>query len=68
MNQLPVMEIIMPQQPTGNVPAFLAKLWKMVENQDTGKTDTCIVNPSLALAGYCSSPIIPRKTLLTLSV
>jgi len=35
MNQLPVMEIIMPQQPTGNVPAFLAKLWKMVDNPET---------------------------------
>ena len=29
------MEIIMPQQPTGNVPAFLAKLWKMVDNPET---------------------------------
>merc|ERR1719452_119457 len=35
MSQLPVMEIIMPQQPTGNVPAFLAKLWKMVDNPET---------------------------------
>ena len=34
---LPVMEIIMPQQPGGNVPAFLAKLWKMVDNPDTGE-------------------------------
>ena len=25
----------MPQQPTGNVPAFLAKLWKMVDNPET---------------------------------
>jgi len=25
----------MPQQPGGNVPAFLAKLWKMVDNPDT---------------------------------
>jgi len=33
---LPVMEIIMPQQSGGNVPAFLAKLWKMVDNPDTG--------------------------------
>ena len=33
---LPVMEIIMPQQASGNVPAFLAKLWKMVDNPDTG--------------------------------
>ena len=33
---LPVMEIIMPQQTGGNVPAFLAKLWKMVDNPDTG--------------------------------
>jgi len=32
---LPVMEIIMPQQATGNVPAFLAKLWKMVDNPET---------------------------------
>ena len=35
MNNLPVMEIIMPQNPTGNVPAFLAKLWKMVDNPET---------------------------------
>ena len=64
---MPLVEIIVPSIPN-NVPAFLAKLWKMVENQDTGKTDTCIVNPSLALAGHCPSPIITRKTLLTLSV
>ena len=35
---LPVMEIIMPQQALGNVPAFLAKLWKMVDNPETGET------------------------------
>jgi len=29
------MEIIVPPQATGNVPAFLAKLWKMVDNPDT---------------------------------
>ena len=33
---LPEMEIIMPQQSLGNVPAFLAKLWKMVDNPETG--------------------------------
>ena len=33
---LPEMEIIMPQQALGNVPAFLAKLWKMVDNPETG--------------------------------
>jgi len=32
---LPEMEIIMPQQALGNVPAFLAKLWKMVDNPET---------------------------------
>jgi len=32
---LPEMEIIMPQQSLGNVPAFLAKLWKMVDNPET---------------------------------
>eukprot|EP00092_Neocalanus_flemingeri_P022341 GFUD01024230.1.p1 GENE.GFUD01024230.1~~GFUD01024230.1.p1 ORF type:complete len:448 (+),score=132.43 GFUD01024230.1:47-1345(+) len=32
---MPVVEIIMPQQSGGNVPAFLAKLWKMVDNPDT---------------------------------
>jgi len=32
---MPVMEIIMPQQSSGNVPAFLAKLWKMVDNPET---------------------------------
>jgi hypothetical protein len=35
MQQQPVVEIIMPQQPSGNVPAFLAKLWKMVDNPET---------------------------------
>ena len=38
---LPVIEITLPAQiPTsgGNVPAFLAKLWKMVNNPDAGKT------------------------------
>ena len=38
---LPVIEITLPAQvPTsgGNVPAFLAKLWKMVNNPDAGNT------------------------------
>ena len=37
---LPVIEIQLPAQDTssgGNVPAFLAKLWKMVNNPDTGE-------------------------------
>ena len=38
---LPVIEIVLPgansqSQLGGNVPAFLAKLWKMVNNPDTG--------------------------------
>ena len=33
---MPLVEIIVPSIPN-NVPAFLAKLWKMVENQDTGE-------------------------------
>ena len=38
---LPVIEIVLPgansqSQLGGNVPAFLAKLWKMVDNPDTG--------------------------------
>ena len=38
---LPVIEIMLPGAPSqsqigGNVPAFLAKLWKMVDNPDTG--------------------------------
>merc|ERR1719357_272632 len=32
---MPVIEITMPQQAIGNVPAFLAKLWKMVDNPET---------------------------------
>ena len=40
---LPVIEIMLPGAPVqsqvgGNVPAFLAKLWKMVDNPDTGNT------------------------------
>jgi len=31
---LPVIEIALPVQTGGNVPAFLAKLWKMVDNPD----------------------------------
>ena len=35
---LPVIEITLPPQiQGGNVPAFLAKLWKMVDNPDAGK-------------------------------
>lgn len=30
-----MMEIIMPQSQSGNVPAFLAKLWKMVDSPET---------------------------------
>ena len=34
---LPVIEITLPPQiQGGNVPAFLAKLWKMVDNPDAG--------------------------------
>jgi len=33
--QAPIMEIIMPQSASTNVPAFLAKLWKMVDNPET---------------------------------
>ena len=33
---LPVIEIALPVQTGGNVPAFLAKLWKMVDNPDAG--------------------------------
>ena len=33
----PVVEIVLPQPPVANnVPAFLAKLWKMVNNPDAG--------------------------------
>jgi len=32
---LPVIEIALPAQPGGSVPAFLAKLWKMVDNPET---------------------------------
>ena len=35
---MPLVEIIVPSIPS-NVPAFLAKLWKMVENQDTGEAE-----------------------------
>ena len=39
---MPVIEIMLPGAPVqsqiaGNVPAFLAKLWKMVDNPDTGE-------------------------------
>ena len=40
MEMLPVIEIQLPAQDSstgGNVPAFLAKLWKMVNNPDTGE-------------------------------
>lgn len=35
---MPLVEIIVPSIPS-NVPAFLAKLWKMVENHDTGEDE-----------------------------
>jgi len=34
MSSLPVMELILPQPTGGNVPAFLSKLWKMVNNPE----------------------------------
>ena len=34
---IPAMEMILPQGSSGNIPAFLAKLWKMVNNHDIGK-------------------------------
>ena len=42
---MPVIEIMLPGAPVqsqiaGNVPAFLAKLWKMVDNPDTGEWRT----------------------------
>jgi hypothetical protein len=33
-NMLPIMEIVLPQM-SSNVPAFLGKLWKMVDDPDT---------------------------------
>ena len=36
---MPVVEIVMPCQMPANVPAFLSKLWKMVDNPDTGTVD-----------------------------
>ena len=33
---MPLVEILVPSHPATNVPAFLAKLWKMVDNPDTG--------------------------------
>jgi len=36
MSSLPVMELILPQPTGGNVPAFLSKLWKMVNNPEFG--------------------------------
>ena len=39
---LPIIEINLPSQPLqgGNVPAFLAKLWKMVDNPNEGNLFT----------------------------
>lgn len=33
---IPAMEMILPQSSGGNIPAFLAKLWKMVNNPEIG--------------------------------
>ena len=33
---IPAMEMILPQGSSGNTPAFLAKLWKMVNNPEIG--------------------------------
>ena len=33
---IPAMEMILPQTAGGNIPAFLAKLWKMVNNPEIG--------------------------------
>ena len=46
---IPVMEIVMPQQSSGNVPAFLAKLWKIVDNPETGLVWKIVVNPETGL-------------------
>ena len=45
---IPAMEMILPQGSTGNIPAFLAKLWKMVNNQDIGKH----IKPLISLESY----------------
>jgi len=34
---LPAMDMILPQSSNGSIPAFLAKLWKMVNNPEIGK-------------------------------
>ena len=34
---IPAMEMILPQTSGGNTPAFLAKLWKMVNNPEIGE-------------------------------
>ena len=37
---IPAMEMILPQTSGGNTPAFLAKLWKMVNNPEIGESCT----------------------------
>ena len=37
MSFVPAMEMLLPQASGGNVPAFLAKLWKMVNNPEIGQ-------------------------------
>ena len=51
---MPLVEIIVPSIPS-NVPAFLAKLWKMVENQETGENEGegwLVIKPQCLIDDY----------------
>ena len=53
---LPVIEISLPAQlgsTSSNVPAFLAKLWKMVDNPDAGGSRVLVLILVLILILIC---------------
>ena len=57
---MPVVEIVMPSQMPANVPAFLSKLWKMVDNPDTGKVDLMHPDDDILYCCYRLPDILGR--------
>ena len=64
MSLIPDMEMILPQTSGGgNVPAFLAKLWKMLNNPDIGK-EVKIVKTYLQSLTSPPDLLVRRRILL----
>ena len=58
------MEMILTQPSGGNVPAFLAKLWKMVNNPEIGQLFLTFLFSNLTSIHSASNLLVRRRELL----